>query len=252
MGRNEGNPNPAGSDTEFRSITYVTTPKHMQEAPAYATEADTVIIAYKPAETVKVAEMEALTETGADIRFAEVADRDDLLVFLGTVLAREDMEFVFLDPSLPVPKRFAGNVKTAGKKTVRRKTAPKKNDAEETVEKEEKPKTAEKKAPVKKASAESVPAEEKKPAPLRKKAEKTAEKPSSGIKEAGTGKNKPELPEDTETAEKKENPVKKKTSAGKSRVKKEEKPEETPTEKGEFSGAKAFWEKAREKCGIDS
>lgn len=248
MGRNEGSPNPAGSDIELRRITYVTTPKHMQEAPAYATEADTVIIAYKPAETVRVAEMEAVTETGADIRFAEVADRDDLLVFLGAVLAQGDMEFVFLDPTLPVPKRFAGNVKTTGKKTVRRKTAQKKNDAEETVKKEENLKTAEKKAPVKKASTESTPAGEKKPAPRRKKAEKTAEKPSSGIEESGIGMNKPEPPEDTETAEKKENPVKKKTSAGKNKMKKEE----TPAEKGEFSGAKAFWEKAREKCGIDS
>ena len=234
------------------AVRYVTTPKHIQDVPEKAGNGDEVIIAYKPAETVKVADMEAVAGTGAHIRFALVADRDDLLVFLGTLLAQGG-DFVFLDPSLPVPKRFADSVRTAPKKPARRKTPQKKAEpavSDTGMKETEKP---EKRKPAGRDTSGKAVTAEKKTSDGDGKKEKP-EKNGAPSDEVEIGMNRPLPPADGETAET-EKPVKAKARTGRSGKKAGEKPEEQPGEKkdgsnGEFSGAKAYWEKARAKCGL--
>ena len=165
---------------------YITTPKYIQAVPENVDGNDAVIVVYRPSDTVKIADIKALADRGAVIAYTEVADRDDFLIFLGMTIPNGG-EFVFLDPSLPVPKRFESVIRTGAKKPARKKSPAKKETAErEKAEDAAKPE-AEKPA--------DTPAKKRRSAA---KAETPATEEPSGAEDIEIGMNRPEPADEAE------------------------------------------------------
>lgn len=77
--------------------------------------ADKVVVFYKENDTCKVGDIALFTNLPCNIRFFEMADRDDMLIQLGGLFVECDDVFSYLDSSIPVPKKYADRVSLDGK-----------------------------------------------------------------------------------------------------------------------------------------
>lgn len=102
---------------------YVTTSQKTGELPDTMDPADTVILFGKATDIFHVEEVQHLLSLPTRmVEFTTVKDREDMLVCLGALLSGHPQDrFLFLDPSLPVPARYASQVQTV-KKTARKRS----------------------------------------------------------------------------------------------------------------------------------
>jgi hypothetical protein len=105
-------------------MLYITTTKLIGSIPDELEENSSVSIFYKAGESLKIDDVEKLLRVPADISFEESAGREDMLVAIGMKLATNE-RICYIDPSLPVPKRFEDNIVVLGKKAARKKTVRK-------------------------------------------------------------------------------------------------------------------------------
>lgn len=77
--------------------------------------ADKVVVFYKENDTCKVGDVALFTNLPCNVRFFEMADRDDMLIQLGGLFVECDDVFSYLDSSIPVPKKYADRVSLDGK-----------------------------------------------------------------------------------------------------------------------------------------
>ena len=102
---------------------YVTTSQKTGELPDTMDPGDTVILFGKATDVFHVEEVQHLLSLPTRmVEFTTVKDREDMLVCLGALLSGHPQDrFLFLDPSLPVPARYASQVQTV-KKTARKRS----------------------------------------------------------------------------------------------------------------------------------
>ena len=102
---------------------YVTTSQKTGELPDTMDPADTVILFGKATDIFHVEEVQHLLSLPTrTVEFTTVKDREDMLVCLGALLSGHPQDrFLFLDPSLPVPARYASQVQTV-KKAARKRS----------------------------------------------------------------------------------------------------------------------------------
>ena len=102
---------------------YVTTSQKTGELPDTMDPADTVILFGKATDIFHVEEVQHLLSLPTRmVEFTTVKDREDMLVCLGALLSGHPQDrFLFLDPSLPVPARYASQVQTV-KKAARKRS----------------------------------------------------------------------------------------------------------------------------------
>ena len=102
---------------------YVTTSQKTGELPDTMDPGDTVILFGKATDVFHVEEVQHLLSLPTrTVEFTTVKDREDMLVCLGALLSGHPQDrFLFLDPSLPVPARYASQVQTV-KKTARKRS----------------------------------------------------------------------------------------------------------------------------------
>lgn len=102
---------------------YVTTSQKTGELPDTMDPSDTVILFGKAMDIFHVEEVQHLLSLPTrTVEFTTVKDREDMLVCLGALLSGHPQDrFLFLDPSLPVPARYASQVQTV-KKTARKRS----------------------------------------------------------------------------------------------------------------------------------
>lgn len=143
---------------------YVTTSQKTGELPDTMDPSDTVILFGKATDIFHVEEVQHLLSLPTrTVEFTTVKDREDMLVCLGALLSGHPQDrFLFLDPSLPVPARYASQVQTV-KKAARKRS--RKNTSSG--------RTADKPNP---AAAKPEP-EPKKPVPEPKNPKPAAKKP---------------------------------------------------------------------------
>ena len=114
-------------------MIYISTVKTLPEIPEL-NEEDSLYILYKNTETVKMADVEVLCNIPAEKCFEEFEDRNDMLVVFGIILSqlKEDEDFILVDNTLPVPKRFENHVRKLAKQT---RTSKKKSTVKRTTKK---------------------------------------------------------------------------------------------------------------------
>ena len=102
---------------------YVTTSQKTGELPDTMDPGDTVILFGKATDIFHVEEVQHLLSLPTRmVEFTTVKDREDMLVCLGALLSGHPQDrFLFLDPSLPVPARYASQVQTV-KKAARKRS----------------------------------------------------------------------------------------------------------------------------------
>ena len=102
---------------------YVTTSQKTGELPDTMDPGDTVILFGKATDVFHVEEVQHLLSLPTRmVEFTTVKDREDMLVCLGALLSGHPQDrFLFLDPSLPVPARYASQVQTV-KKAARKRS----------------------------------------------------------------------------------------------------------------------------------
>ena len=102
---------------------YVTTSQKTGELPDTMDPGDTVILFGKATDVFHVEEVQHLLSLPTrTVEFTTVKDREDMLVCLGALLSGHPQDrFLFLDPSLPVPARYASQVQTV-KKAARKRS----------------------------------------------------------------------------------------------------------------------------------
>lgn len=98
---------------------------------------DQVVIFYKETDTCKIGEMTGLVGLPCKVQFFEMADRDDMLIQLGGLFVSTDDELVYLDSSIPVPKKYADRVSLDGKQKPKKpsRRTTKKSDSTKSVKK---------------------------------------------------------------------------------------------------------------------
>ena len=102
---------------------YVTTSQKTGELPDTMDPGDAVILFGKATDIFHVEEVQHLLSLPTRmVEFTTVKDREDMLVCLGALLSGHPQDrFLFLDPSLPVPARYASQVQTV-KKAARKRS----------------------------------------------------------------------------------------------------------------------------------
>lgn len=115
-------------------MLYCTTTKMLKELPGTIEAGDMVTVFCKETDAFRYAEVNALLACPAKVTMEPVAGKDDMLVCLGAVIASAE-NCTILDPSIPVPIRFADRVKAAkAVKRTTRKTRTQRNPAREEAD----------------------------------------------------------------------------------------------------------------------
>lgn len=138
----------------------IATVKTIKALPA-PSAMDRVRILYKDTDSIRIDDIADLLETvqkaGAVLSLDKFEDRNDMLVLLGAFLQASEDEVLLVDPTLPVPRRFAGRVTKAEKPAPpkkKKKAKPAEKPAEEEGDAQEAP------VPAEESAADALPSDD--------------------------------------------------------------------------------------------
>lgn len=117
-------------------MLYITSLKTINQLPETEVE-DVIQVFCKESDAIKIPIANQLLSSNAKIEFVSIENRDDMLVYIGELMCREEFCTV-LDSSIPIPNRLSKKMKYA-KNTRRKILKPKieKTEHNETLTSEE-------------------------------------------------------------------------------------------------------------------
>lgn len=101
---------------------YVSTVKSIGNVPdkdILAKQSDSrIVLFYNDSEMLKVSDVGALYEKSSHVDLIAIADRDDMLISIGMMLAEvtgsSDSKLIFLDDTISVPKKYENKIQYIG------------------------------------------------------------------------------------------------------------------------------------------
>lgn len=119
-------------------MLYFSTTKSLTDHQATLSEGDGLLVFYKENESIKMGDLAKLISSGSVPTQCEpVENRDDMLVLLGAHLAQTEDKVTFLDPSIPIPKRYADRIILPKAKAARKRKTKKAATSDEKSESKE-------------------------------------------------------------------------------------------------------------------